>query len=135
VVDEKRRLVEGVLDGDSVAVSAAAETLGDELTHRVLLGAFILAVQKQFAGDVAPADVSSYVSDLRRRLVNGEQLKPMPTEAMIRAVLEDPELRAGVSQEDAAAAYLGVTFAVTQDHNIRGVERDEFVREVLDTVS
>jgi hypothetical protein len=135
MADDERGLIEAVLDGDAERVHALADILSGERTHRVLLGTFVVAVQRLFPGEYTPAQVTAYVADLRGRLGSGDQLKPMPTEAMIRAALDEPDLRDGVSPQDAFNAYLAVTHAYSKDRQIRGLERDEFIREVVETIS
>ena len=135
MAEKERRLVEAVLDGDGDGVQLLMDDLSDERAHRVLLGAFIVAVQRLFPGEYTPTQVTAYVADLRRRLGSGDQLKPMPTEAMIRAALDEPDLRDGVSPQDAVNAYFAVSHAYSQDHQVRGPERDEFIREVVETIA
>jgi hypothetical protein len=134
VAGEERRLIEGIFDGDEETVRALTRSLDSERVHRVMLGAFTLAVHRQFPGEYTPEHVSAFVADLRRRLENGEQLNPMPTEALVRSALDEPDLRRGINAQDAFNAYVAVTFAYGQDHNLHGLEREEFVAEVLEAV-
>ena len=134
MADDERRLIEAIFDGDADTTRALVRTLPDERAHRVMLGAFTLAVHRQFPEDYTPQHVSAFVADLRRRMEEGDKLKPMPTEALIRSALDEPELRQGVDLQDAVNAYLAVTHAYGRDHNLRGLDRDEFVKEVLEAV-
>jgi hypothetical protein len=135
MADEERRLIEAVLGGQAENVSQHMRSLGDKRGYHVLLGAFTVAVQRQFPDDYTPQQVTAYVADLRRRMAEGEKLKPMPTEAMVRASLDEPELRQGVTTGDAVAAFLAVTYAYAQDRRLGGLDRDEFVQEVLEAIS
>lgn len=135
MADEERRLIEAIFDGDLDTIKVLAHTLGNERAHHVMLGAFTLAVHRQFPGDYTPEQVTAFVADLRRRMEEGDALKPMPTEALIRSSLDEPELRRDLDTDDVYRGYAAITYAYGKDHRIHGVERDDFIREVLEAVS
>ena len=74
------------------------------------------------------------LEDLLAAVVAGGQVT-VCTQCAARRGIAEPDLRDGVSPQDAVNAYFAVTHAYSKDHQIRGLERDEFIQEVAETMA
>lgn len=130
----ERALIEALLDGDAEGWRTAVSSLGDTRASQVMLVSLTNACFKQFPEDPSVDEIATYVKQVRDSQLPDADLKAVPTELIVRAVLGDPEAMRGVAAEDLVAAEIVIVNTVARDHHLVGADRELFVTEVLNAI-
>jgi hypothetical protein len=130
----ERRVVESLLDGDGEKWRTALAELPRDQALRIIMATFANALYKQFPEDFTIDQIADYVAELRQKNLPDADLAVMPTELAIRGVLLDPELFTEISGEELLTAQMVVTNDIAHRRRIIGQARDEFVKEILDSL-
>jgi hypothetical protein len=126
--------MEALLDGDDARRSDAMRRLNDNRGERLMMLALANACQLQFPDGASVDEIAEYVKKLYAQHPPSANLKIVPTEYAIRAVLNEPAVLRGIAAADLLAAQIAVVGAVVEEHRVFGIARGEFIAKTIKSV-
>ncbi|GAB3977038.1 hypothetical protein V1634_27075 [Plantactinospora veratri] len=116
--------------GSADRLTAELDQLGWQGAPQVIGAAFAIAVNDRFDSATDVRDIARYVSDIRGRYQDGNQLSALDVEGMIRAALGEVELADSINPEVAFQVQIFVLGNLLHDADLTEPQLEEFISQV-----
>jgi hypothetical protein len=134
VSSAERAAIEALLDGDEARRLEAMGSMNVDRASRLMMLALANACHLQFPEGASIDGIAEYVQQLYSQEPATPDLKIVPTEYVIRAVLVDSSWLKGVPAVDLLAAQMAVVHAVAEERKLVGIARKDFIDRTLKEV-
>jgi hypothetical protein len=129
-----RSFMEALLDGADDRRDEAMRALSGDRGSRLMMLALANACFLQFPRGASVDEIAEYVKKLHAHCPPGQDVKIVPTEYAIRAVLKEPAVLRGVPARDLLAAQAMVVSTVAREQRLLGEAREEFISKTVSAV-
>lgn len=123
-------LIRSIVVEDFDRSEEAAEELGPARTQALIAATFTLAANRKFGSGARPREITQYVAEFRERYgEQGQRIKPMVAEALIRGSLGEHSLLEGLPDDEVIPTEIALSFAITKDLALTDEQLEAFITE------
>jgi len=117
---------------DSETVDRLSEEIGQDNWSAVagrIAAVFGLAVHRKFGSESDVRAITEFVADTRADIDEGEDIRPLEAEALIRAALGETELAEGIPPDVAVPTQVVLAIKILRDEHLSGKDVNELLGE------